>query len=67
MSMSRLPVFVESALQAICMSEDREYMIYEDKQTVMTNPIAEKHHFHRIIPVDYKVRIFLHDTMCYQE
>ncbi len=55
---NRLPVFVENALQAISMKKDREYMIYEDRDRMGegSSPNAEDHHFHRIIPVDFKVR-----------
>ena len=54
---NRLPVFVENALQAITMKKDREYMIYEDRDRLRegSSPNAESHHFHRIIPVDFKV------------
>ncbi len=54
----RLATFVENALQAISMKQDREYMIYEDRDRLRegSSPNAEDHHFHRIIPVDYKVR-----------
>ena len=53
----RLPVFVENALQAITMKKDREYMIYEDRDRLRegSSPNAESYHFHRIIPVDFKV------------
>lgn len=55
---NRLPVFVENALQAISMKKDREYMIYEDRDRLRegSSPNAESHHFHRIIPVDFKVQ-----------
>ena len=57
----RLPVFVENALQAITMKKDREYMIYEDRDRLRegSSPNAKSHHFHRIIPVDFKVCVVL--------
>ncbi|XP_066536390.1 uncharacterized protein [Hoplias malabaricus] len=50
---NQLPVFVENALRAVQMTQDREYMIDSsaERDTVST---PDKHEYNAIIPVDFK-------------
>ena len=50
------------------MKKDREYMIYEDQDKLRESrsPNAENHHFHRIIPVDFKVNLRTFIELIYQ-
>ncbi|XP_041093940.1 uncharacterized protein LOC121306263 [Polyodon spathula] len=51
---NRLPVYVENGLRAICMTQNREYMIDFVSEDATLAQDSEKHHYHAIIPVDFK-------------